>query len=412
MRILLVNTYHHIRGGDSSYTFNLAEILRRHGHDVIFFSMKHPLNVPCEYEKYFVEYIDFVEMNEKKNILNALRVLSRGIYFHQAKNRLKKLLEATKPDIAHLQSIHGHITPSILHELKSEGIPAVWTLHDYKLICPNTNLFSKGIICEACRGRHYFQCTLRKCKKNSRMASILVSLEATIHEYLNIFENVSYLISPSLFLINKFGEFGWQKNRFIHVPYCLSAVDFQSPDKDAGYALFLGRLESYKGITTLLRAASINTDINLKIVGAGSENKSLMKLVSDFQLKNVELTGYLHGDELQKIIKNCSFIVVPSEWYENYPYVIMEGMTAGKPVIASRIGGLPEMVDDGVTGFLFEPQNHRELGDKMKILFRDKLLREKMGRKGREKAAIDFDPDRHYEKIMQVYSDALTQKTT
>ncbi len=137
-----------------------------------------------------------------------------------------------------------------------------------------------------------------------------------------------------------------------------------------------------------------------------------MNLISELQLKNVEFTGYLQGDELQKIIQNCSFIVVPSEWYENYPFVIMEGMTAAKPVIASRIGGLPEMVDDGVSGFLFEPQNYKELAEKMRILIGDKLLREKMGRKGREKAVVDFDPDRHYEKIMQVYSDALTQRTT
>jgi glycosyltransferase involved in cell wall biosynthesis len=409
MRILLVNTYHYIRGGDSSYTFNLADLLRKRGHNVICFSMKHPLNVPCEYEKYFVEYIDFREMNEKKNFLNAIKVLSRVIYYQGARERIKKIIKDTKPDIAHLQTIHGHITPSILDELKSENIPVVWTLHDYKLICPNTNLFSKGMICEACKGKHYLQCTLKKCKKNSRTASMLASIEAVTHRYLNISKNVSYFLSPSLFLINKFCEFGWQKDRFIHVPYCLPSANTENSEVGADYALFLGRLESYKGIATLLRAASINKDIKLKIVGGGSEKNSIMKYASENQLNNVEFTGYLQGNELQKIIHDCSFIVVPSEWYENYPYVIMEGMTAGRPVIASRIGGLPEMVDDGVTGFLFEPQNYVELADKMKILKRDKLLREKMGHAGREKAVVDFDPNRHYEKIMQVYSNALNQ---
>jgi len=241
------------------------------------------------------------------------------------------------------------------------------------------------------------------------LASFLASAEAFMHGFLNIPGNVARFISPSRFLISKFVDFGWGEDHFMHLPYCLSSMNSDGYNADEGYALFLGRLESYKGISTLIRAMSANKNIRLKVVGTGSETESSATLISEMQLNNVELTGYLHGEDLRKIVRNCSYIIVPSEWYENYPLVVMEAMAAGKPVIASRIGGLPEMVEEGITGFLFEPRNHSDLSDKMKALSTDKNLRIMMGKNGREKAVVVFDPEKHFENIMRIYSNALNR---
>jgi glycosyltransferase involved in cell wall biosynthesis len=413
VKILLVNKFHYIRGGDSSYMFSLAELLKKNGHTILHFSMNHPLNFPCDQQKYFVDNIDFVEENRSRNLISGIRVLSRVIYSRQARLNISKLIEDTKPDIVHLNNIHAHITPSIIFELKKNKIPIVWTLHDYQLICPNTSLVSHEVICEACNGEKYFQCIIRKCKKDSLAASFVSSLEATIHKYMNATDLVSLFISPSLFLIDKFVQFGWDKKKLIHLPYFLTSEKFKANGSQRGsYVLFIGRLESYKGVRTLLNAAKLLNEIHIKIVGEGTEKHSLMNMAKEMKLVNVEFTGYLSGDALKRILHECLYVIVPSEWYENYPYAVMEAMAAGKPVIASRIGGLPEMIEEGKTGFLFEPKNYYNLAEKMRVLRNDYMLCETMGKEAKKKALINYNEDYHYEKMMGVYLKVLKGKSS
>jgi glycosyltransferase involved in cell wall biosynthesis len=405
VKVLLVNTYHYIRGGDCTYTFGLAGLLREHGHSVRFFSMKHPKNFPSADEKYFVDYIDFVELNRKRTIMNGMRVLVRAIYSAQARKHIARLLDEMRPDIVHLQNLHTHITLSVIPEIRRRGIPIVWTLHDYKLICPNTHLMAHGRICEACKPHRYAQCTLRKCKKDSRSASLVSTLEAEAHRFLGYKKMVSAYLSPSAFLIDKFVEFGWGRERFVHLPLFLQPEHIY-PDggRDGGYALYMGRLESYKGLHTLLAAAGQLGNLPLKIVGEGSEEAEIRRTAEALALENVTFDGYKTGEDLRQRLRECSFVVVPSEWYENHPYSVMESMAAGKPVVAARIGGLPEMVEEGLTGLLFEPGNAAELAEKMRCLSSDKELRARMGRSAREKAVALYDRQRHYDALVNIYS--------
>jgi glycosyltransferase involved in cell wall biosynthesis len=412
VNILLINKFHHIRGGDSSYMFSLAEVLKNNGHAVTYFSMHHPLNIPCEQRKYFVDHIDFVEVNKNKNILNGIRVLSRVIYSRQARENIAKLIEDEHPDIVHLNNIHAHITPSILFEFKKQGIPVVWTLHDFQLVCPNTNMMSQGVICEACNGGNYIECLKRKCKKNSRSASFVSFMEATVHKYMNIAGMVDRFISPSKFLLEKFIQFGWDKSKMIHLPYFLTSDKFIS-EKTSGdsYALYMGRLESYKGVKTLLNAARHASEVRVKIVGEGSQKDSFVSMAKELKIENVEFTGYLSGNALNDVLHNSRYVVVPSEWYENYPYAVMEAMAAGKPVIASRIGGLPEMIEDGVTGFLFEPGNSADLAERMQKLMNDGEMRKWMGLAAKRKALERYNQDHHYRHIMDVYLEVKRKNT-
>jgi glycosyltransferase involved in cell wall biosynthesis len=369
--------------------------------------MKHPRNFPCDDEQFFVSHIDFQELNRKKSLLNIGRVLYRSIYSTEARIKVGKLLDTIRPDVVHVQNIHGHLTPSILFEFEKRQIPVFWTLHDYKLICPNTHLLSNGEICEACRGGKFYHCALKKCKKNSRGASVVASLEAMVHEYFRVTEKVWQFISPSRFLIDKFAEFGWPRERIAHVPNFLSLEKFTTQkENDAGFVLYVGQLEPWKGLRTLLKACSALPDISFRIVGDGSHRALLEEAARSDGVVNASFEGYLAGEALIDLQRSCSLVVAPSECYENYPYAVMEAMALGKPVIASRLGGLPELVQDELTGYLFEARDYRELSEKIRLLASDRHLRAQFGSRARERALKEFDAASHYKGLMDVYNGA------
>jgi len=409
LKVLIVNTYHYLRGGDCTYAFSLAELLRSKGHEVFFFGMHHPQNFPCEQSEYFVDYIDFREMNRDKGVMNAVRVLSRSIYSTQAKAKLRQLVADLKPDIAHLQNIHAHLTPSVIFELKKLGIPVVWTLHDFKLICPNTHLLSHGQICESCKGGKFYQCTLKKCKKDSYAASLVATIEAVVHRQMHVTDNVDAFISPSAFLRNKFLEFGYKSENFYHISNFLQR-DLLTGVKsiDGGYALYLGQLEQWKGIKTLIRAWSGMNGMILKIAGDGSLKKELEAEVANSGMKNIVFLGHLDKRSVQEVLAQASLVILPSEWYENYPYSVMEAMASGKPVIAANIGGLPEMVGDGETGLLFESGNSKDLKNKLEKLAGDSRLRLEMGKNAKKKADEEFSPELHYTKLVKIYNNVMS----
>ena len=206
MRILIVNTRHFPGGGDSTYSFNLASLLKSKGHQVAFFAMKDERNLPDPLSDLFINHIDFKELNTKKNPLTGLRVLGRVIYSRKARHNFQQLIDRFPPDIVHIQNIHAHITPSIIYEAKQKRLPVVWTLHDHKQICPNSHFIvdKTAEICEACKKRSYYQAILKRCKKGSILASSMAAVEAYAHRMMHIRERVDKFISPSLFLRNKF----------------------------------------------------------------------------------------------------------------------------------------------------------------------------------------------------------------
>jgi glycosyltransferase involved in cell wall biosynthesis len=404
MKVLLVNTYNYLRGGDCKYTLSLANLLRRKGHEVFFFGMKDQQNLPSPQDDLFVSHIDFVKMNKEKNVVNGLRVLSRSIYSIEAQRNIGKLIARIRPDIAHLQSIHGHLTPSVIVQLNKQKIPVLWTLHDYKLICPETHLLSHGEICEDCKGGRYQMCTLKKCKKNSVRASLVATLEANFHRFLHLQKRVDKFISPSKFLRNKFISFGWDQKKIVHIPY--PSVAMNEPAQfltDDRYVLYVGQLETWKGLETFLRAAEELPALSFRIAGDGSQRLLLEEHVRKLGLRNVTFEGWLSGDKLKELQSHCSLVVVPSQWYENFPYAVIESLALGKPVIASRIGGIPELIDDGVTGYLFTPNDSQQLSGKIRALMEDDALRSQMGLAAKEKVKKELSPEDHYIKLMQIY---------
>jgi len=403
-KILIANRYYSNRGGDSVYTFELTQLLQSHGHSVIPFAMNDEMrNERSEYSGYFVDNIDFVESLKKANILLGFRVISRTFYSKHARQKINMLISETNPGIAHLQTIHHHISPSILYEFKKYRIPVVWTIHDYALVCPATLFLSKGKICEACLGKKFYMAVLKNCKYDSLKASLVAAMETYFHHALNILKMVDVLIAPSKFVQEKLILHGVDKDKVIHIPNCINTKSFIPNYTCGNYAVFLGRLAREKGVSVLLHAMKKIPDRKLLIIGIGPFEEELRNEARINNLSNVIFLGYRNREEIISIVRNAAFVVVPSEWYENLPMSIMEALALGKPVVASRIGGIQEMIKEGVNGLMFNMGDDKDLAEKMLYLWNHPKMIEEMGFQGRRFVEERYSEEQHYQAIMQVY---------
>ncbi len=367
MKILQVNKFYYPKGGADKYFLDLEESLKKAGHEVAVFSMADKKNLPSPFSDYFVSNFDFNNLNWRQKMFAPGRI----IYNQEAKKKFRLLVENFQPDIIHIHNIYHQISPSILDVAKSHQIPVVMHLHDYKLICPNYSLFANGKPCEDCLPNKYFHCVKRRCFKSSLLKSLLVSLEMYIHHrVLKIYEkNISAFIAPSLFMKNKVTESGWpaEKISVIVNPYP-EATEGESGNinEKKDYLLCFGRLSEEKGIDVLIKAAK-NSHLPIKIAGSGPEEKNLKQLSGEIG-SSVEFLGFQKEAALNKLIKEAKAVIIPSISYDNMPLSLLEAMHLGKIVIASKIGGIPEIITDGINGLLFESGNSDDLASKIKHL--------------------------------------------
>jgi len=414
LKILLINKFFFIKGGAERYFFELKAILESKGHTVIPFSMKHPRNEPSHYEKYFVEYINFNPISLKDKIRTGIRSVFRILYSIHAQRRLNKLIRKTQPDIAHLHMIDHQISPSILPILYKAGIPVIQTVHTYKHVCPAYRLYhmKNGQICEKCLDGDYFYALIEKCHRGSFFATLILVMEMYLHRYLKLYEKyIDLLIPPSHFMGHMLERGGYDSSKIHQLFYTIQVDQFPVDLSVKPYFVFYGRLSEEKGLITLLKAMQGITNGFLKIIGEGPMRQSLEIFIDRHQLKNhIEMTGVLSGQRLKETVARSQFVVVPSEWYENSPLVIYESFAMGKPVIGANIGGIPELIDDGITGFLFEAGNVQDLRKSIQSLLSDPGKIEKYGKAARLKAEKFFDPEIHYQKIVNIYEQQISKK--
>lgn len=411
MRVLMCNSFLYLRGGAERCALDLSALLAAHGHEVIPFAMEHERNVPSEYTPYFVSSVDFPsKLQGNSSLASNMQVLERVIYSHEAKRKIEALIARTKPDIAHIHGIAHEVSPSILDALKSAGVPIIQTLHDYKLLCPNTSFVSQGAVCERCKGHRYYNVVLRRCKRDSLAASLLAGLEMYMHKLMQIYEkNVDLFITPSEFLKQKVAEYGI-RNPVVHLPNFVDLERFHPADDVDDYFVYVGRLVDVKGIRTLFEAMRSVRQARLFIVGEGEMGEELRQFAQQHDLSHIRFLGHLPTHELVPIVQRAAFMVVPSEWYENYPMSVLEALACGTPVIGSRIGGIPELVRDGQTGLLFEPGNAAELAAKIQFLLDHPQQAAEMGRAGRRQVEQANHPQHHYQQTMAIYQQLVQQK--
>jgi len=383
----------------------LEKLFREKGHSVIVFSTRDPRNKECEQSPFFVEKIDYnqpdIPLREK------VRFGLRLLYSFEAARKIDALLKKERPDIAHLHNICHQISPSILPVLRRHGIPIVQTLHDLKRVCPNYKMLSADGICERCRGGRYYNAILQRCVKGSLTFSSLNCVEAYFHRAIRIYDIIDLYIAPSRFYKEKLVSFGVDAERIRTMPYFGFPVQMPSLESK-GYILHCGRLGKQKGVLTLVKAVEGRDALRLVIAGSGPEEPAIRRYIREKQIRNVELVGFVTGERKSRLMREASFFVLASEWYENCPLVVMEAFAHGKPVVAARIGGIPEMVKDGFNGLLFEAGDVCELRAKIEYLVSNPQELVRMGRNARKTAEEVYSPQVHYGKLMRVYEEAIS----
>ncbi len=403
MKILNINKFYYSKGGSESYYFGLKELLEENGHEVIPFSMKDNRNYETEYSKYFIENINYENMNLKTKIVNGTKL----IYSIEAKKRVKELVKISKPDIAHLHIFQHQLSPSIIKEIKKNGTYIINTVHDLKVICPNYKMINADEICEKCKGDKFINCLKNKCIKGSTANSLLNTIEAYIHRMLKSYDYVDKFICPSQFYRDKFIEFGIPKDKVVYIPNFVDTSKIEPNYTFEDYFVYFGRLSEEKGIKTLIESMKMVKDSKLVIVGDGPLEEELRLNVKNNNITNIEFVGFKTGIELENIVKNSKFVVIPSEWYENAPMSIIEAMSYGKPVIGANIGGIPEFIENNKTGLIFKSKDSIDLANTIEMLVNDESKILEMGKNARYRAEKLYDKKVHYEKIISLYNEVM-----
>ena len=387
MRILLSNKFYYRRGGDCIYMLNLEHLLRAHGHEVAVFAMDYPENIDTLWRKYF-----------PRN-MSRLMALTRPFGSHEVRRKFNKLLDDFRPEVVHLNNIHTQLSPVIAELAHRRGIRVVWTLHDYKLLCPRYDCLRDGkTVCELCFGGDKTPCRTYRCMKGSRLASEIGYREAVMWSRPRLEECTDLFICPSRFMAEKMAQGGFRKDKlrvlcnFIDVEKCRKD-DYAKDD----YYCYVGRLSHEKGVGTLVEAAA-RLSYKLKVIGGGPLLEQLK--IKNEQLKgNVEFLGFKQWEEIKEIAGRARFTVIPSEWYEHNPLSVIEAECIGTPVLGARIGGIPELIVEGASGMTFESGNAEDLTEKIKAMFAAKFD---------YKAIVDvamkrYNAENYYDEIMKCY---------
>lgn len=415
MRILLVNYRYFISGGPEKYMFNIKKMLEDNGHEVIPFSIHSNKNVETEYSKYFVEPIggrDVTYFEEAKKTPKTIwKMISRSCYSLEVKKAIKKEIKDVKPDLVYIIHFVNKLSPSVIRGAKELDVPVVLRLSDYFLLCPRFDFLYKKKICEDCLTCGYMSCIKKRCVKDSLFASLIRVFSMKVHSFLKIYDDVDAFITPSEFLKNKLVANGFQKSKIKCIPTFTSSKTEIGDPLIGSYGLYFGRISEEKGVEVAIKAYELLPGYQLKIVGDDNTEEAarLKKYVEEHGIKNVEFIGFKLGKELEDIIKGARFTLIPSIWYDNLPNTALESFQYSKPVLASNIGSLPELVIDGYNGFLFNPNDFNYLAEKIKQLDDDSLVFE-MGTHSRLLLEEKFAPKKHFDSLMKVFEGACEKR--
>lgn len=403
MKVLYANKFFFLNGGSETVMFQERTYMLEHGVEVVDFSMQDERNLASNYSEYFVRPLSY-----RQGPLGARLSAARSfVHSKEAVEKITALAKKTRPDIAHLHNIYHQLTPSIIPALKKLGIKTALTLHDGKVACPAYLMLSNGKPCLDCKGSRFYLPFMRNCQC-SRLGSLLLSAEAYYHKWKKSYEAVDMFIAPSAFIAGVAEpRVGKQKLTVLHNG--IDVTKYTPSRADEGYILYLGRLSHEKGIQTLIKAhaaMSLNPKPELRIVGTGPLEAELRTAAP----AGVSFTGYCSGEALLNHIRMAACLVIPSEWYENCSMTVLEAMASGKPIIGSRMGGIPEQVEDGVNGFLCEAGKVPDFAAALDKLMASPELRRRMGEAARAKAEAQYSLEEHNRKLLKIYETLITDR--
>ncbi len=399
MRILQISHNNRIVGGSDAVFFATCDMLEEAGHEVIRFCIDHPENEPCDWEQYFPKGAD----TGNAPVGDVFRYFYNG----DARRKLARLLDAIGPvDVAHLHIYHGKQTPAILPVLRKRGIPIVQTLHEYKLACPIYTMQRNGRPCEVCVTKNTLNAVRFRCKGGSRLRTAVMVAEMATSRLMGDVRLVDRFLCVSEFQRQIMARSGINERKLFTLHNFVKREPVSDAVTQGEYLLYFGRIEVLKGLPTLIEAAT-KTGLKLRIAGGGAWEPEMSKLIKD--CPGIEHVGFQSGDSLRQLIAGARAVVVPSEWYENCPMSVLEAKALARPVIGAEIGGIPELVRDGVDGFLFQAGNVNSL---IKALSRlENAEYDALSRRAVQDAEARFSQKYHLRQILGHYAE-LNPKVT
>ena len=366
---------------------NLEQLLKRHGHEVAVFAMDYPENLTTSWSKYFPEN------------MSKLMAFTRPFGSKEVKTKFNRLLNDFTPDVVHLNNIHTQLSPVMAELAHTRGIKVVWTLHDYKLLCSRYDCLRNGNLCELCFNGDKSYCKTYKCIKGSMLASLIGFREAVIWNRQRLEACTDVFVCPSRFMAEKMSQGGFDIKKlvtlcnFIDVEKCIK----DEYNKDDFYC-YVGRLSHEKGVNTLIEAAK-KLPYKLMVIGGGPLSDELKVKVKDLKSK-IEFVGYKQWDEIKILLGKARFMVIPSEWYENNPLSVIEAQCLGVPVLGANIGGIPELIDNGVTGMTFESRDVDNLAKMIEEMWKHPFDYKKIAQISQAR----YNSESYYQNIMKIYA--------
>ncbi len=397
MKVIQANKYFYLKGGAERYMLDLSARLKERGHEVIPFAMDHPDNLETPDRRFFPSQ---VHTGEAHMGWQGVRTVGRMMYSFESRRKMKQLIRQRKPDLCHLHNIYTQLSPSFLPVLKSQGVPIVMTVHDHHLISPQYNIWATGCG-EDYRNVGVVKACVTKFHKDSRLASTVQTAAFKLHKLLGLYKkSVDVFICPSRYMKRQLVIGGFPEQKIEVIPYGMNVRHIEPRYDHDGYVLFVGRLSEEKGVETIIRAAKLLEDIPFKIVGRGPQSAWLHKLAHGHA--NIEFLGFKSGKELEELYRGAVAVLLPSRVHENFPLAALEAMSYGKPVIASDVGGVGEIVQDRQTGFLVDPVNLDGWVESILRVFHGEAR--KFGEQARKRIEDTYPYERHIQQIMALYS--------
>jgi glycosyltransferase involved in cell wall biosynthesis len=392
MKVLLVHNAYQQFGGEDSVARAETELLQKHGDEV------------CHYTRHNDEIKQF-------GLIDKAAFLPQTVYSWKTSGELEDVVRRFNPDVAFIHNVYPLISPSAYHTLHALGVPTVQVLHNFRLHCPNGFFYTQGKICEACKGGNYLNAVAKRCYKDSYPLSALYAATMGVNRMGGVIDKISGFICLTEFFKLKMQEVGVPDSKLFVRPNFVYAPPLPAEPTPAGkYVLFMGRLSREKGCWTLIRAFEKLPQVQLKILGTGPQEQEFHDYIRDQGIRNIELLGFKSGAEKLDILRNALCLVLPSEWYENFPVTVLEAFMASKPVIAARLGGLPYIVEEGKSGLLFEAGNVGELAQRIQWLVDRPEEAVRMGECGRRLTETKYGPEQGYNNLMKIFMQVISRQ--
>lgn len=419
MRIILVNYRYFISGGPERYYFNIKEILEKNGHEVIPFSVKSSRNLPNDYEKYFLDIVDdevYFAQAKKKTPKMILKSFTRMFYSFEAKKKMKQLISDTKPDLVYIMQMHNKISPSIVYAAKEMKVPVIHRISDFQYMCPNALFYNDRIgVCEDCLKGKRMSCVKYKCVLNSPVYSGIKMMAKWMHDIMKVHRLIDAFVVPSEFTLGRLHEYGIPMEKLNHIPTFFNLKEVNPEVEYKPFVLFVGRIEKQKGLMSLVKAFE-TIPYELKIIGFSNDGfEDELKqylgrpINGDLNVEettaygkngNVHFLGRKKFEDIVPYLKSCMCTVVPSEWYDNFPNVVLESYAYKKAVIATDFGSLQYMVDEGKTGMKFIYADLDDLRRCVSYMIEHPEESKTMGENAYHLIETKYSPESHYNRLI------------